>query len=208
VEPVPARIAEAVERLVDEYRDRCLWFLRSDYRPEDRDAVLRVLEYIERYGDRDGFKRAAEIRQWLSRSQRAVCRLLAQTRVASGEYHVAGRVALNELLAAPRRSRDVDLFHDTDAALDATWRADRRLLEESGFAVHVVSERAGLVRATRSPPTSTPGGFASTVARSAVLCPSLLDRIAIGQIGRREPSAARCRAGGQVGQAKVVTLEQ
>ena len=26
-------IAEAVDRLVDEYRHRCLWFLRGDYYP-------------------------------------------------------------------------------------------------------------------------------------------------------------------------------
>jgi hypothetical protein len=39
--------------------------------------------------------------------------------VASGESYVAGRVALNERLGAPRLSRDVDLFHDTESALDA-----------------------------------------------------------------------------------------
>jgi hypothetical protein len=68
VDAIPARIAEAVARLVDDYRDRCLWFLRSDYRPSGRAEILRVLDYVERYGDRDGFKRAAEIRRWLSRS--------------------------------------------------------------------------------------------------------------------------------------------
>lgn len=62
------RIADAVRRLVDEYRDRCLWFLRANYYPEGRDEILRTLDYVERYGDRDGYRRAAEIRQWLSRS--------------------------------------------------------------------------------------------------------------------------------------------
>ena len=62
------RIADAVHRLVDEYRDRCLWFLRADYYPEGRDDILRTLGYVERYGDREGYRRAAEIRQWLSRS--------------------------------------------------------------------------------------------------------------------------------------------
>ena len=56
--------------------------------------------------------------------QRTLCRLLAETRIASGESYVAGGVALNEILAAPRRSRDIDLFHDTDAALQASWDAD------------------------------------------------------------------------------------
>jgi hypothetical protein len=79
--------------------------------------------------------------------QRAVCRLLADNRIASGESYVAGGVALNEWLAAARVSRDIDLFHDTDEALAESWRADRRLLEAHGFEVLVVRERATFVEA-------------------------------------------------------------
>ena len=59
-------IAEAVDRLVDEYRHRCLWFLRSDYYPSTDEERLRVLAYIERHGDRNAYVRAAEVRRWLS----------------------------------------------------------------------------------------------------------------------------------------------
>jgi hypothetical protein len=55
-----------VRTLVDRYRARCLWFLEADYYPRTRAEVLRVLEYLERYGDRDAFSAAASIRQWLS----------------------------------------------------------------------------------------------------------------------------------------------
>lgn len=55
-------------------------------------------------------------------------RLLAENRVASGESYVARGAALNELLSSPRVSRDIDLFHDTDEALAASWRADRKRL--------------------------------------------------------------------------------
>jgi len=79
--------------------------------------------------------------------QRRVCRLLAANRIASGESYVAGGAALNELLEASRVSRDVDLFHDTDEALDMSWRADRALLEANGFGVRVLRERSGLVEA-------------------------------------------------------------
>lgn len=79
--------------------------------------------------------------------QRAICRLLAENRIASGESYVAGAAALNELIAASRISRDVDLFHDTDEALAASWRADRLLLEAHGFEVLVVRERATFVEA-------------------------------------------------------------
>lgn len=61
--------------------------------------------------------------------QRHVCQLLAENRVRIGESYVAGGAALNELLRAPRLSRDVDLFHDTEEALVASWRMDRESLE-------------------------------------------------------------------------------
>ena len=79
--------------------------------------------------------------------QRRVCRLIARNRIASGESYVAGAAALNELIRAPRISRDVDLFHDTEEALEATWQADRRLLEEQGFQVNVIRERPSFVEA-------------------------------------------------------------
>ena len=63
--------AEAVDRLVDEYRHRCLWFLRDDYYPVTDDERLRVLAYIERHGDRRAYLRAAQVRQWLSRASSA-----------------------------------------------------------------------------------------------------------------------------------------
>jgi hypothetical protein len=77
--------------------------------------------------------------------QRSLCRLIAENRIASGESYVGGGVALNELIGASRLSRDVDLFHDTDQALDATWKADRRLIEAEGYGVHVVRERSSFV---------------------------------------------------------------
>jgi len=68
---VPDDIIEAVNRLVDEYRHRCLWFLRGDYYPATDEERLRVLAYIERHGDRRAYVRAAEVRRWLSRPSSA-----------------------------------------------------------------------------------------------------------------------------------------
>jgi hypothetical protein len=64
----------ALRELVDEYRQRCLWFLRPDYYPSSLAEADRVLDAIERHGDRDGFRRASQVRQWLSQpsSARAV----------------------------------------------------------------------------------------------------------------------------------------
>ena len=79
--------------------------------------------------------------------QRTICRLLADHRIASGESYVAGGVALNEMIAASRTSRDIDLFHDTAEALDASWAADQRLLQDRGFGVRVLRERLSFVEA-------------------------------------------------------------
>lgn len=83
----------------------------------------------------------------LTEFQRAICRLLADQRLRSGESYVAGGVALNELLGAPRLSRDVDLFHDSEEALEASWLADRTRLESAGYTVHIVRERASFIEA-------------------------------------------------------------
>ena len=81
----------------------------------------------------------------LTNFQRNICERLAQSRIASGESYLAGGATLNELLAAPRISRDVDLFHDTESALDASWQSDRQLLERDGFKVRVIRERSSFV---------------------------------------------------------------
>ncbi len=79
--------------------------------------------------------------------QRRLCRLLAENRIRSGESYVAGGAALNELLSASRRSRDIDLFHDTTEALAASWWADRESLDRAGYGVSVVRERPTFVEA-------------------------------------------------------------
>jgi hypothetical protein len=56
----------ALRELVDDCRSRCLWFLRRDYYPGTIEEARRVLNAVERHGDRDAFRRAARIRKWLS----------------------------------------------------------------------------------------------------------------------------------------------
>lgn len=87
--------------------------------------------------------------------QRRVCVLLADQRKRSGESYVAGDTALNELLGARRVSHDVDLFHDTEAALAATWAADRATFVASGLRVTPVREAPSFVQAEVSDGTRT-----------------------------------------------------
>jgi hypothetical protein len=62
----PEALQQSLRQLIDEYRARCLWFVRADYYPQSVAEQLRVLDAIERYGDRPGFQRAAQLKKWLS----------------------------------------------------------------------------------------------------------------------------------------------
>jgi len=83
----------------------------------------------------------------LTELQRFVCQLLAAERRASGESYVAGGLALNELLDGSRRSRDIDVFADTAAAVQKSWEADREILVRHGLAVAPVRSFASFMEA-------------------------------------------------------------
>lgn len=56
----------------------------------------------------------------LTEFQRNICRVIAQSRLDSGESYVAGASALNSYTGLHRVSRDIDLFHDSvDAVQDS-----------------------------------------------------------------------------------------
>lgn len=86
----------------------------------------------------------------LTTLQRRICQLLAAQRKLGGESYVAGGAALNEALRGARRSRDVDLFHDTEEALAVTWERDRATLLGAGLGVAVDREAPAFVQATVS----------------------------------------------------------
>jgi hypothetical protein len=61
-----ATVMHEVDRLVDEVRVSCLWFLRPDYRPATTAERVRILQLIERHADRATYQRAATLRRCLS----------------------------------------------------------------------------------------------------------------------------------------------
>ena len=65
------KVMQNVRALVDEYRARCLWFLREDYYPRTPAEACGVLESIERHGDAAAFRKAAVLRLWLLRNSSA-----------------------------------------------------------------------------------------------------------------------------------------
>lgn len=60
------RIQQEVNALIDQYRTRCLWFIKEDYYPAGREDTLKILDYIKRYGDREAFHQASTLATWLS----------------------------------------------------------------------------------------------------------------------------------------------
>ena len=69
---IPLAAQDLLRAIVDQYRDRCLWFLRPGYYPESLEEALRVLDSIQRHGDREAFERAGEVRRWLSQGTRSL----------------------------------------------------------------------------------------------------------------------------------------
>ncbi len=67
--------------------------------------------------------------------------------MADGESTVAGGAALNALAAAPRVSRDIDLFHDVSTAVAGSFAGDRLLLTGAGYTVTTSRERETFVEA-------------------------------------------------------------
>jgi hypothetical protein len=62
---------EALDAFVDEYRARCLWFLRDDFYPRTEAEWLSVLGHVERHGDVTAYRRSSAIRRWLSHNSNA-----------------------------------------------------------------------------------------------------------------------------------------
>lgn len=52
-------------RLVERYRHRCLWFLAEDLLPTSPEQAIRLLRYIEKRADAEGYREARRIREWL-----------------------------------------------------------------------------------------------------------------------------------------------
>ena len=71
VKVLSPQATETLRALIDQYRHQCLWFLRRGYYPETVEEALRVLESIQRHGDREAFMRAGEVRRWLSQASSA-----------------------------------------------------------------------------------------------------------------------------------------
>ena len=56
-----------IEALVERHRATCLWFMDASFRADTPARARRALDAIARYGDREAFVRATDLKEWLSR---------------------------------------------------------------------------------------------------------------------------------------------
>lgn len=71
--------------------------------------------------------------------QAEILKRLARLRIDGGDTYIAGGLALNHALKAPRLSHDIDVFNDSEAAVAVAFARDVAMLREAGY--HVVAKR-------------------------------------------------------------------
>jgi hypothetical protein len=59
-------LIEEIDAFVDDHRDHCLWFVRTDFRPTTDEERRWVLTQIQRRSNQSAFARAATLKRWLS----------------------------------------------------------------------------------------------------------------------------------------------
>ena len=89
----------------------------------------------------------------LTELQEATARLLSANRTENS--HLAGGAALHLQPNSKRYSNDLDYFHDSPERVATAFAADRALLEQHGYAVHVDLNQPGYIRATVKKDTGT-----------------------------------------------------
>lgn len=62
---------EEARNLILRARTTCLWFIREDYSPSRDTEVISLLDKIQRYGNRETYMQARELKEWLLRNSSA-----------------------------------------------------------------------------------------------------------------------------------------
>ena len=81
----------------------------------------------------------------LSELQERVLSVLSKNR--SSESHLAGAGAIHSAKDSLRYSGDIDLFHDREVVVAASFAKDRETLEQAGFGIEVLLSQPGFIRA-------------------------------------------------------------
>jgi len=80
----------------------------------------------------------------LTQFQSIILKLLAKQRTP--ESHIAGGIAINQSETSPRFSKDIDIFHDSNALALKTAIEDAKLLENAGYQIEWQQKLEGFCR--------------------------------------------------------------
>lgn len=64
---IDSRVRQELMQLIEKNREQCLWFLAPSYEPSSVADMLRILKYLQRYGNRDVYVRARNLAAILQR---------------------------------------------------------------------------------------------------------------------------------------------
>jgi hypothetical protein len=54
-------VRQELTELIEQNREQCLWFLAPSYEPSTVADMLRILKYLQRYGNRDVYVKARNL---------------------------------------------------------------------------------------------------------------------------------------------------
>ncbi len=80
--------------------------------------------------------------------QAEILQRIARSRIDGGQTYVAGGLALNHVLAAPRLSHDIDVFNDSEEAVVVAFEKDSATLRDAGYTVETRRATTFFIEAT------------------------------------------------------------
>lgn len=82
-----------------------------------------------------------------TRFQHEICQIIRDRLQGSEDSYLAGGAALNQVIGAPRISRDFDLFHDTMTAVDSAFHEDMASFLRHKLTVSILRDVPGFKEA-------------------------------------------------------------
>ena len=83
----------------------------------------------------------------ITKFQRILCKIISDNRKVNNESYIAGGIALNHLIDAPRLSHDIDIFNDSKNAVYASFELDSCILKKENYELKIIRDRNGFIEA-------------------------------------------------------------
>lgn len=61
IQEIDDRVRQELMHFIEQNREQCLWFLAPSYEPSTVADMIRILKYLQRYGNRDVYMKARNL---------------------------------------------------------------------------------------------------------------------------------------------------